>query len=81
MYYRRFYINKTTLDDTLFVKHTRYERGIDYDTFFIATTLVNYQSPTIKKNLFLMITRYEREIDFDTFFIRGTLINDESPTI
>uniref|UniRef100_A0A6C0AGJ0 Bro-N domain-containing protein n=1 Tax=viral metagenome TaxID=1070528 RepID=A0A6C0AGJ0_9ZZZZ len=41
------------LDDTLYVNHTSYERGVDYDTFFIATTPDNVGSPTIKKGLYL----------------------------
>ena len=41
------------LDDTLCVNHTRYERGVDYDTFFIPTTPYNVGSPTIKKGLYL----------------------------
>lgn len=41
------------LDTTLVNEATHYERGIDYDTFFIPTTLYNLQSPTIKKSLYL----------------------------
>lgn len=34
-------------------ENSGYERKIDFDTFFIRDTLVNYQSPTIKKTLYL----------------------------
>jgi len=41
------------LDDTLCRDRTGYERGVDYDTFFIATTPDNVWSPPIKKGLYL----------------------------
>ena len=41
------------LDDTLMRDFTSYERGIDYDTFFIRGTPDNIWSPPIKKSLYL----------------------------
>jgi hypothetical protein len=41
------------LDTTLVNEATHYERGVDYDTFFIPTTLYNLQSSTIKKGVYL----------------------------
>ena len=41
------------LDDTLCHANSGYEREIDFNTFFIATTPVIYGSPPIKKNLYL----------------------------
>jgi len=42
-----------SLDDTLYRDRTSYNRGKDYDTFFIPTTPDNVRSPTIKKGLYL----------------------------
>ena len=41
------------LDIALCQPTSGYERGIDYNTFFIPTILLNQLSPTIKKNLYL----------------------------
>lgn len=41
------------LDTTMMRDHTRYERGVDHDTFFIRDNHLNVQSPTIKKGLYL----------------------------
>jgi hypothetical protein len=43
----------TGLDTTMMRDHTSYERGIDFDTFFIRDNHINVQSPTIKKGLYL----------------------------
>lgn len=41
------------LDTTMMRDHTSYERGIEYDTFFIRGTPDNVQSSPIKKGLYL----------------------------
>ena len=41
------------LDVVLRHETSAYERGIDFDIFFIGTTQVNHLSPPIKKNLYL----------------------------
>ena len=41
------------LDNVLCNLNNNYERGIDYDTFFIPTILTNRELPPIKKNLYL----------------------------
>ena len=41
------------LDTTILNDFTSYERGKDYDVFFIRTLVYNLQSPTIKKGLYL----------------------------
>ncbi len=64
------------LDQTLYRERTSYERGMDYDTFFIRTTLDIVQSPTIKKGLYLtyhgmlrvlFVTRNKKVQQFQTW--------------
>ena len=41
------------LDDTMRLTNSTYERGSDYDVFFIRPNHINYVVPTIKKGLYL----------------------------